>query len=237
MPSETKKPVKIIKDFEIKSKAKGMRAEGGRVKNKNLKTSSRNWLNRHINDEFTQASKAMGYRARSAFKIIEIQERFKIIQNNSSVLDLGCAPGGWSEIVVKITKNTVIGIDLLPTDPLSGATFLEGDFLDKEIQAKAISINNGKKFGVILSDIAPNTTGIAEVDHLNIINIIENEITFVQNNIAENGHFVAKIFQGQGTQEIISHLKSMFVSVKLFKPKSSRKESREIYIICQHFLG
>jgi 23S rRNA (uridine2552-2'-O)-methyltransferase len=237
MKKTEKKPAAVIKDFTIKSSSKGMRTKGDVVKNKKLKNSSRQWLTRHINDEFTQASKALGYRARSAFKILEIQERFKLITNNTSVLDLGCAPGGWSEIIVKITKNTVIGIDLLPTENLSGATFLTGDFLDSDIQTQALTLNNNKKFDAILSDIAPNTTGIDNVDHLNIINVIENEVIFIKKNLAENGHFVTKIFQGEGTQEIISELKSMFVTTKLFKPKSSRKESKEIYIICLNFLG
>ena len=237
MATTPKQPVKIIKDFEIKASVKGMRAEGDRVRNKKLKNSSRQWLNRHLNDEFTQASKAMGYRARSAFKIIEVQERFKLIKSTSSVLDLGCAPGGWAEIIVTITRNTVIGIDLLATEGLSGVTFLQGDFLDAEIQKQAIALNKGKKFDAILSDIAPNTTGISDVDHLNIINILENEIIFLQSNLAEDGHFISKIFQGQGTQEIVSQLKKMFMDVKLFKPKSSRKESKEIYIVCQYFLG
>lgn len=224
-----------MKEFTIKATSGGIRAEAGRVRNKKLKTSSRQWINRHINDEFTQQSKALGYRARSAFKIIEIQEKYEIVKKTASVLDLGCAPGGWSEIVTKFTGGVIIGIDLLPTENLAGATFLQGDFLDSQIQSRAILLNNGKKFDVILSDIAPNTTGIADIDHLKILHIIEQEIIFIKQNLARSGNFVAKIFQGEGTEEILKELKSLFGSVKLFKPKSSRKESKEIYIICLGF--
>ena len=235
MKKTEKKPVAVLKEFTIKATSGGIRAEAGRVRNKKLKTSSRQWINRHINDEFTQQSKALGYRARSAFKIIEIQEKYEIVKKTASVLDLGCAPGGWSEIVTKFTGGVIIGIDLLPTENLAGATFLQGDFLDSQIQSRAILLNNGKKFDVILSDIAPNTTGIADIDHLKILHIIEQEIIFIKQNLARSGNFVAKIFQGEGTEEILKELKSLFGSVKLFKPKSSRKESKEIYIICLGF--
>ncbi len=229
-----KKPSKIIKDFHIKG-SHSIRISTNAITNKNLTTSSRKWIDRHINDEFTQKSKAMGYRARSAFKLIEIQEKFGIVRSYSSVLDLGCAPGGWSEVLVQFTDNKVIGIDLLETVPLANTIFLQGDFLDKEIQRQALELNQNKKFDVIVSDISPNTTGMKTVDHLRIMNVLEIEIEFVMLHLKNGGSFVAKIFQGEGVDEKISILKTLFHDVKIFKPKSSRKESKEVYLVCLKF--
>ena len=231
-----KKPSLIFKNFYIENTGKAVRVKSNIVENKKLTISSRQWLSRHINDEFTQKSKAFGYRARSAFKLIEIQEKFEIIKPYSSVLDLGCAPGSWSEVVVKFTKNKVIGIDLLETQPLTGAFFLQGDFLDENIQNQALKLNNGKKFDVIISDISPNTTGVQTVDHLRIIFVLEIETEFVLKNLKANGSFVAKVFQGEGLEGQIKKLKQIFVEVKIFKPKASRKESKEIYLVCRNFL-
>lgn len=231
---EPKQPSKIIKSFYIEG-ATTIRIKSNSVKNKKLTTSSKKWLGRHINDEFTQKSKIMGYRARSAFKLIEIQEKFQIIKNSDSVLDLGCAPGGWSEILVKYTKN-VIGIDLLETQPLIGATFLQGDFLDENIQNEALLLNNHNKFNVIVSDISPNTSGMKVIDHFRIMNILEMEIQFVMRNLKTNGHFIAKIFQGEGTDDKVQELRKIFKVVKIFKPKSSRKESKEVYLVCVGFV-
>jgi 23S rRNA (uridine2552-2'-O)-methyltransferase len=231
-----KKPSIILKNFHIENTGKAVRVRSNVVENKKLTTSSRQWLRRHINDEFTQKSKAFGYRARSAFKLIEIQEKFEIIKPYSAVLDLGCAPGSWSEVVVKFTKNKVIGIDLLETQPLTGVFFLQGDFLDENIQNQALELNNGKKFDVIVSDISPNTTGMQTVDHLRIMFVLEIETAFVLKNLKANGSFVAKVFQGEGLEEQIKKLKQVFVEVKIFKPKASRKESKEIYLVCRNFL-
>jgi len=232
-----KKPSVILKNFHIESTSKTVRVKANIVENKKLTTSSRKWLRRHINDEFTQKSKAFGYRARSAFKLIEIQEKFEIIGPHSSVLDLGCAPGSWSEVLIKFTNNKVIGIDLLETSPLFGAVFLQGDFLDENIQKQALELNNGKKFDVIVSDISPNTTGMKTVDHLRIMFVLEIEVEFVVKNLKENGSFVAKVFQGEGLEEQIKKLKSIFNDVKIFKPKASRKESKEVYLICLNFFN
>jgi 23S rRNA (uridine2552-2'-O)-methyltransferase len=232
----SKKPTTVLKNFNIQNSSEVIRVKSDYVKNKNLTSSSRKWIKRHINDPFTQKSIAFGYRARSAFKLIEIQEKFNIIKNNTSVLDLGCAPGSWTEILIKLTKKTVIGIDLLPTESISGAIFLEGDFLDSTIQQEAIKLNNFNKFDCIVSDIAPNTTGMHTVDHLRIMYILEIEIQFILKNLSRNGSFVTKVFQGEGLDEYLSMLREMFKSVNIFKPKASRKESKEVYLICIDFL-
>lgn len=229
-----KQPSKVLKTFDIQGNG-DVRVRANFVKNRKLTTSSRKWMNRHINDEFTQKSKALGYRARSAFKLLEIQEKFKIINHNSSVLDLGCAPGGWSEVLINFTHKKVIGIDLLETQAMAGATFIQGDFLDEIIQKQAIELNGGKKFDVIVSDISPNTTGLQTVDHLRIMYVLEIEMEFVIRNLQTGGNFAAKVFQGEGLEEHIAHLKTLFLDVKIFKPKSSRKESKEVYLVCLGF--
>lgn len=231
---EPRAPSRVIKAFHIEG-GSAIRIKSSTVKNKRLTTSSKKWIGRHINDEFTQKSKAMGYRARSAFKLVEIQEKFQIIKQRDAVLDLGCAPGSWSEILVTYT-NKVVGIDLLETTPLAGAVFLQGDFLNPDIQNEAISLNNGNKFDVIVSDISPNTTGMKVIDHLRIMNILEIEMQFVVQNLQVGGNFVAKVFQGEGTDEKLQELKQIFETVKIFKPKSSRRESREVYLVCLRFL-
>lgn len=234
---EQKKPSIIIKTFIIDdNKERHVRVKSKNVKNANLTHSSRQWLSRHINDEFTQKSKAMGYRARSAFKLVEIQEKFGIIKNDYSVLDLGCAPGSWSEVAAQYTKKKIIGIDLLETKPLPNAIFLQGDFLDEDIQKQAIGLNIGKKFDVIVSDIAPNTTGSKVVDHLRIMQVLDVEMQFIMQNLITGGNFIAKVFQGEGLSEAMSHLKTLFQKVQLFKPKASRRDSKEIYIVCLNFI-
>ena len=229
-----KQPSKILKIFSIEGKG-DVRMRASFVKNRKFTTSSRQWMNRHINDEFTQRSKALGYRARSAFKLLEIQEKFKIISHNSSVLDLGCAPGSWSEVLVNLTHKKIIGIDLLETQSMAGAVFIQGDFLDETIQKQAIELNAGKKFDVIVSDISPNTTGLQTVDHLRIMYVIEIEMEFVIKNLQIGGSFVSKVFQGEGLEEHIAHLKTLFTDIKIFKPNSSRKESKEVYLACLGF--
>lgn len=232
-----RRPSVILKNFFIEGGGSSVRVQSNVVKNKKLDTSSHQWMKRHINDEFTQKSKALGYRARSAFKLIEIQEKFGIIGKSSAVLDLGCAPGSWSEVIVKLTNKRVVGIDLLETEQMVGAVFLQGDFLDEDIQKQAIELNGGNKFDVIVSDISPNTTGLKTVDHLRIIYVLEIEVQFVVKNLREGGSFAAKVFQGEGLEVEIQKLKRLFADVKIFKPKASRKESKEVYLVCLHFLG
>ncbi len=231
----TKKPSVILKTFKIEGSHEVVRVQSDFVKNRKLTSSSRKWMSRHINDPFTQKSKAFGYRARSAFKLLEIQEKFDIINQYSSVLDLGCAPGSWSEMLVKFTKKKVIGIDLLPTEQLAGAVFLQGDFLEDDIQKQAIDLNDSKKFDAIVSDISPNTTGMKTVDHLRIMYVLEIEMQFVLANLVTGGTFVSKVFQGEGLDEHLVALRNFFQNVHIFKPKASRKESKEVYLVCLNF--
>lgn len=203
-----------------------------KIKNKKLTASSKKWISRQLNDPYVIQAKKLGYRSRAAFKIIEIQDKFKLIKHNSFVLDLGASPGGWSQIVAPICKK-LIAVDLLPMLPLPNVSFIQGDFLNSIEKIKCAT--NGKKLDIILSDMAPNVCGIQKVDHLRIINIIEQVIDFANSNLCCNGSLVMKAFQGAEIDNILRSLKLRFSKVSMFKPKSSRKESPEMYIIAQLF--
>ena len=204
------------------------------VKNKSLKLSSRNWINRQINDEYVIKAKQMGYRSRAAFKILEIQEKYKILNNTSVVVDLGAAPGGWSQVISPLCKK-IIAVDLLQMNPLPNVEFIQGDFLDENCINIINEKLNNSKIDVILSDMAPNTCGIQKVDHLRIMNILEHVYEFAKITLNNGGTLVAKVFQGGAFNEINNKIKKDFKQVFNFKPKSSRKKSTELYIICKGF--
>jgi 23S rRNA (uridine2552-2'-O)-methyltransferase len=240
----SKTPLKIISVFNIENKVLARNTKHVNVKNKTLKPSSKRWLERHLNDEYTTRAKVLGYRARSAFKLIEINEKFdifnqgkKILKNRGGVikkvLDLGCAPGSWSQVLLERTKAEVIGVDLLDMEPLKGLNFFKGDFTSNE--TKAFLSQGGEKFDLIISDISPNTSGNKSVDSLSLLNILEQEKDFVRQFIKPGGCFVCKVFQGGASGALLAEFKESFEFVKHFKPKSSRKESVEFYLICLQF--
>lgn len=212
---------------------------------KGRKTSSTNWLKRQLNDPYVKKAKEEGYRSRAAFKIIEIDNKFHIFKKGKVVIDLGAAPGGWSQIAVdKVGHGNVLGIDLLEIEPLTGVKFIQQDFLSPD--AHEIIINAmqndlkknrhlGKKCDILLSDMAANTCGDAKTDHLRIIAILEDSLFFSSKILANGGCFVGKIFQGGASKELLEEFRKHFETVKHFKPKSSRKESAENYIVALGF--
>ena len=204
------------------------------VKNKNLKASSKKWLQRQINDPYVEKAKKAGYRSRAAYKILEIQQKFKIFDKHSIVLDLGAAPGGWSQIAANIAKK-VISIDLLEMEPIPNVQFLKGDFTDEKNIQNIIQLLENEKADAVLSDMAPNTCGIKKIDHLRIINLLENVYDFATSVLRPGGSLVAKVFQGGATSDLLYDLKKNFARVRHFKPLSSRKESPEIYLIAQGY--
>lgn len=243
--TEEKKPLKIISKFKIEGEVVARNAKHQNVKNKKLKASSKNWVGRHINDEFAHKAKTLGYRARSAFKLIEIEEKYNIFNLGknyikgsppplSTVLDLGCAPGSWSQVLLNKTNAKVVGVDLLDIAPLEGLDFYKGDFCDPEIQ-NLLAFKYGK-FDLIVSDIAPNTSGNKSVDSLALIDIVEKEWLFLQNFLNKDGCFVCKVFRSGAEAELLKEMKKRFAILKHFKPKSSRKESNEFYVIALKFL-
>ena len=178
-------------------------------------------------------SKIDGYRARSVYKLIEINEKFKIFKSGMGVIDIGAAPGSWSQYVSKVVKNgKLISIDLKEMDEIKNTTFIKGDFTDENIKNKIKNFLN-KKPDVIISDMAVNTTGIKDLDSLQTGELCKESIYFAKDVLSKNGFFVSKIFMGSSFNEIVALSKKTFKEVKVFKPKSSRKDSKESFIICK----
>lgn len=207
-----------------------------------LKKSSQRWLLRQINDPYVEKAQLEGWRSRAAFKIIEIDEKFKIFKKNKIVVDLGSAPGGWSQYAVeKVGSGNVIAIDLLEMDPIEGVRFFQQDFLEdtapKKISSflKEIPHNKSGKCDIVMSDMAANTTGDKGTDHIRIINLVEESLNLAKDILKDNGYLIAKIFQGGSSDVILTQLRQNFTKVKYFKPKSSRKNSSETYLIASGF--
>ena len=201
-----------------------------KVFNKKLKKSSKKWVQRQLNDPYVEQAKRDGYRSRAVYKILEMQRKFRLVSKNSIVLDLGAAPGGWSQVMSKIAGN-VIAVDLLDMAQLPNVEFIKGDFRDDCVVQKLNQLLQNQKVDVILSDMAPNTCGIKQVDHLRIIEIVEMAYNFCHIALKPGGNFVAKVFQGGTCNELLNKIKKHFVTVKHFKPLASRKESSEVYLV------
>ena len=201
---------------------------------KGRSVASQRWLSRQLNDPYVVAAKAQGWRSRAAFKLIELDERFHLIRPGIRVVDLGAAPGGWSQVAVKHGAASVVGVDLLPVDPIGGAVMLLGDFSDIEVQDRLVEMLGGKA-DLVLSDMAPNTTGHGATDHLRIVALAEAAVAFALEVLAEGGGFVAKVFQGGAEQAMLRRLKQRFAVVRHAKPPASRKESSELYVVATGF--
>lgn len=216
--------------------------EGGRSKPARLKTatgrtpSSQAWLERQINDPFSAKARAMGYRSRAAFKLTEIDDRFRLLRPGAKVIDLGCAPGGWVQVALQRRAGAVVGVDLLPIEPpLQGdAQILQMDFTDPACAPKLLELLGGAP-DVVLSDMAPNTVGHKQTDHLRIMNLIELAAHFAIEVLKPGGAFVTKAFQGGETAAVIALLKKHFAEVRMVKPKASRAESSEVYFVATGF--
>jgi 23S rRNA (uridine2552-2'-O)-methyltransferase len=192
-------------------------------------TASQKWLERQLNDPYVVAAKDQGYRSRAAFKLIELDDKYRLIRRGSRVLDLGAAPGGWSQVAVQRGAE-VVGLDLLPIDPLPGAVFLQGDFADPEMPAR-LRARMGGQCDLVLSDMAPNATGHAATDHIRIVALAELAFDFARKMLAPGGAFVTKVFQGGSQRDLLVPMKQAFASVRHAKPPASRKESSELYVV------
>ena len=197
-------------------------------------TASQAWLRRQLNDPYVAAARAQGWRSRAAFKLIELDEKFGLLRPGLRVLDLGAAPGGWSQVAVRRGAGLIIGLDLLPIDAIAGATMLQGDFTDPATPARLTEALGGPA-DLVLSDMAPNTTGHAATDHIRIIALAELALDLALQTLAPGGAFVAKVFQGGSEKEMLVPLKQNFAGVKHAKPPSSRKESSELYVVAQGY--
>jgi 23S rRNA (uridine2552-2'-O)-methyltransferase len=195
---------------------------------------SKNWVNKQRRDTYVRQSKVDGYRARSAYKLIEIDEKFKIFKGGMSIIDIGAAPGSWSQYVSKTVKNgRIISIDLKDMDNIKNTIQIKGDFNEHDVQMKIKSNLNTKKPDVIMSDMAVNTTGIKDIDSIQTGELCKEAMIFSKDIISKDGFFISKIFMGSTFNEIVALGKKIFKEVKVFKPKSSRKDSKESFIICK----
>jgi 23S rRNA (uridine2552-2'-O)-methyltransferase len=212
----------------------------GRVRVKTAKgrtAQSVRWLERHLNDPYVRLAKQQGWRSRAAFKLIELDEKFALVRKARHVVDLGVAPGGWAQVVRKFSpKAQVVGIDLLPVDPIEGVTLFQMDFMDDAAPA-ALSEALSAAPDLILSDMAANTVGHAQTDHLRTMGLVEAAAWFAVENLAPGGAFVAKVFAGGTDKDLLVLLKKNFTSVKHAKPPASRKGSSEWYVVAQGFKG
>ena len=195
--------------------------------------SSARWLNRQLNDPYVKRAKQEGYRSRAAFKLEELDDRFGLLKRARAVVDLGIAPGGWAQLVrERAPQASIVGIDLLPTEPIDGVTIFEGDFLDDDAPGR-ISEALGGPPDLVLSDMAANTTGHKQTDHLRTMGLVETAADFAINELAPGGAFVAKVLAGGTDTALLNQLKRHFTTVKHAKPPASRKQSSEWYVIAQ----
>ncbi len=197
-------------------------------------TGQQKWLQRQLNDPYVRAAQEQGWRSRAAFKLLELDDRFHLLRKGARVVDLGAAPGGWSQVAVKRGASRVVGIDLLPIEPVPGATLIQGDFMDEAMDARLKHVLDGKA-DVVLSDMAPNTTGHTMTDHIRIMALAELALHFAMEMLEPGGSFVAKVFQGGSERQMLDAMKRHFVSVRHAKPPASRKESSELYVVATGF--
>ncbi|MGZ8362806.1 MAG: RlmE family RNA methyltransferase [Caulobacteraceae bacterium] len=213
------------------------RGEPARLKTaKRHSPSSQAWLNRQINDPFSAEARKKGYRSRAAFKLAEIDDQFRLLKTGSRVIDLGCAPGGWIQIALERGAGSVAGVDLLPVEPLPPAHLIQMDFTDPECGPRLLELLGGPP-DIVLSDMAPNTVGHRQTDHLRIMALIEAAADFAIANLRPGGAFVTKTFQGGESAAVMGQLKARFAQVKHFKPKSSRQDSSEVYWVATGLKG
>ena len=204
---------------------------------KGRKVGSTRWLERQLNDPYVKRAKAEGYRSRAAYKLIELDERFGFLKGAKRVLDLGIAPGGWAQVIRRrLPRAILVGIDLLPTDPIDGAIIFELDFMDAAAPERLKQALGGPA-DLILSDMAANTVGHPRTDHLRTMGLVEAALDFAAEVLAPGGAFVAKVLAGGADSALVAELKRRFASVKHAKPPASRKGSSEWYVVAQGFKG
>jgi 23S rRNA (uridine2552-2'-O)-methyltransferase len=201
--------------------------------------SSNEWLRRHVNDPFVKKAQIDGYRSRSAYKLVELNEKDRLIKPGMRILDLGSAPGGWSQVAGKLVgrKGRVLATDILPMASIANVDFIQGDFTEQSTVDELLGWLGGGKFDLIVSDIAPNITGIDSADQAGSMYFLELALDTVKQTLKPGATFVAKMFQGAGSDQYVKDLRKSFGKVLIRKPDASRKESREVYIVAKGFKG
>jgi 23S rRNA (uridine2552-2'-O)-methyltransferase len=201
--------------------------------------SSQNWLRRHFDDFYVKEAHKAGYRSRSVFKLLEIQEKDRVLKPGMVVVDLGAAPGGWSELAVPIVGKSgkVIAMDILDIDPIDKVTFIQGDFTEQEVYDSLLESLNGREVDLVMSDLAPNISGTRAVDQPKAMYLAELALDFSKNVLKPGGDLLTKIFQGDGSEQYLKALRESFDKVVIRKPKASRPKSREVYMLARGFKG
>ncbi len=220
---------KTLADNEIRMMDEKVKTAKGR------KLSSTLWLRRQLNDPYVKKAQQMGYRSRAAFKLLELDEKFKLLKPGALVVDLGAAPGSWTQVALEAGAGKIIGIDILPTEHISGADIIEMDFMSNEAPKTLMEMIGGKA-DLVMSDLAANTTGHRQTDHLRTIALVEAAAEFAMDILKPGGDFVCKVFQGGAQADLLGCLKKSFKKVRHAKPKASRTGSPEIYLVAKGFM-
>ena len=201
--------------------------------------SSKQWLQEHFNDHYVKMARDKGFRSRACFKLLEIQQRDKILRPGLVVVDLGAAPGGWSQVASQCVgpSGSVVASDILPMDPLPGVDIVTGDFTDEAVCGEILTVLRDRKVGLVISDMAPNMSGLKAVDQPRIIYLAELALDLAQRILPEGGDFLTKVFHGEGFEDYMRQLRQLFGKVQSRKPASSRPRSREVYLLARDFRG
>lgn len=201
--------------------------------------SSKKWMDQHVSDPYVKKAQADGYRSRASYKLIEINDKDKLFQTGSVVMDLGSAPGGWSQVIAPLIGDSghLIASDILHMDSIIGAHFIQGDFTEESVYNEILTALNGEKVDVVVSDMAPNLSGVKTTDQFSSIYLVELALDMARNVLKPNGNFCAKVFQGVGYEAYVKEVRQSFQKVVIRKPDASRKRSREVYVVGKGFKG
>jgi 23S rRNA (uridine2552-2'-O)-methyltransferase len=201
--------------------------------------SSGRWLDEHFNDQYVKKSQQDGYRSRASYKLLELQNKDKLFKPGMAVLDLGSAPGGWSQVAMELVgkKGRVVASDILPMEPIEGVDFVEGDFTELVVYEQIIQVLGGKKVDLVISDMAPNMSGVTAVDQPKAMYLVELSVDMVDQILSPGGCFIAKVFHGDGFDELLKTARSKFNKVQIRKPDASRARSKEQYLVASGFKG
>ena len=195
--------------------------------------SSGRWLREHFDDEYVQRAQREGWRSRAVYKLEELDQKYRLLKPGMTVVDLGAAPGGWSQYAAKLlgAKGQVFALDILPMEPLPGVTFIEGDFRDEAVLGQLKALLGDRPIDLVMSDMAPNISGVGVVDQARTMYLVELAVEFARDMLRPGGTFVSKVFQGEGFDALVLSLRKDFAKVSVRKPKASRPRSREVYLV------
>ena len=199
------------------------------------KSKNRTWIKQHVKDPYVVQSQREGYRSRASYKLLEIVEKARLIKPGMTIVDLGSAPGGWSQVAAKLVGHmgAVVAVDILPMNSIAGVEFIQGDFTEEKILSQLLEIIGNKPVDLVISDMAPNLTGMKAVDQPAVLYLAELAVDLAQQVLTKDGIFIAKLFQGEGFDEFVRNTRKMFNIVSLKKPDASRSKSREVYLVAK----